>query len=57
MKLLIKKLLRENLLNEKMVLKDYSTYIQLVAKAYNEAPDFDASVVKYWNALNSSNHL
>ena len=31
MKSLIKQLLRENLINEKMVLKDYSTYIELVA--------------------------
>lgn len=56
MKLFIKSLLRESLLAEKMVLKDYSTYIRLVAEAYEQAPDYDASVVKHWNALNTSNY-
>lgn len=56
MKSLIKQLLRENLLNEKMVLKDYSTYIELVAEAYAKAPNFDASVVKHWEALRASNY-
>jgi len=42
-KSLIKRLLREKLINEKMVLKDYSTYIELVAEAYAKAPNFDAS--------------
>lgn len=56
MKTVIKKLLREGLLSEKMVLKDYTTYIELVAKAYLEAPKYDASVVKHWTALNASNH-
>ncbi len=41
MKSLIKQLLRENLINEKMVLKDYSTYTQLVADAYTKAPSYD----------------
>lgn len=57
MKLFIKSLLRESLLTEKMVLKDYSTYIRLVAEAYKQAPDFDAGVVKHWHSLNASNHI
>lgn len=57
MKLFIKSLLRESLLAEKMVLKDYSTYIRLVAEAYEQAPDYDASAVKHWNSLNASNHI
>ena len=56
MKDFIKNTLRIKLLTEKMVLKDYSTYIQLVSDAYLKAPDFDASVVRHWNALNISNH-
>jgi hypothetical protein len=56
MKSLIKQLLRENLINEKMVLKDYSTYTQLVADAYTKAPSYDASVIKHWKALNASNY-
>ena len=38
------------------MLKDYSTYIQLVAEAYLKAKDYDASVVHHWSALNKSNH-
>jgi hypothetical protein len=53
---LIKNKLRESLLNEKMMLKDYSTYIELVAEAYLKAPDFDSNVVGHWTALNESNH-
>jgi hypothetical protein len=57
MKLFIKSLLRETLLTEKMVLKDYSTYIRLIAEAYQKAPNYDSSVVKHWNSLNASNHI
>jgi hypothetical protein len=56
MKSLIKTLLRESLLNEKLRLKNWNEYATLVANAYKEAPDFDNSVVGHWKALNASNH-
>jgi hypothetical protein len=56
MKDLIKKLLRENLLSEKMVLKNYDTYVKLVSEAYLKADDYDSSVVSHWQSLNQSNH-
>lgn len=56
MKKLIKKLLRESLIGEKMELKDYSTYIKLVSDAYAKAPDFDGKVKHHWDALNQSNY-
>jgi hypothetical protein len=42
--------------NEKLVLKDYSTYIKKVAQDYKEAPDFEESEKYRWNILNDSNH-
>lgn len=56
MKNFIKQKLNEALLKEKLMLKDWDLYIQLVAKAYAEAPDFDASAVNAWSALNQSNY-
>ncbi len=44
------------LLSEKLLLKNYSEYIKLVAEAYDAAPEYDSSVVKHWKALNDSNH-
>lgn len=46
----------KNSLKEKLVLKDYSTYLELVANAYEQAPDFEQDAVKHWNALRSSNY-
>lgn len=43
-------------LSEKLLLKDWSTYRNLVAVAYEDAPVFDENAVKHWNALNESNH-
>jgi hypothetical protein len=55
-KTIIRKKLRENLLREKMLLKDYGEYVKLVAEAYEKAPDYDPSVLRHWSALNQSNH-
>jgi ADP-Ribosyltransferase in polyvalent proteins len=52
----IKKLLRENFIPEVLKLKNWDEYLKIVAKAYNEAPDYDASVVHHWDSLNASNH-
>lgn len=38
-------------LNEKMVLIDYKMYAELVLDAFNEAPDFDETATKHWDAL------
>ena len=57
MKNLIKNLLRENLIPEVLKLKNWDEYVKIVAKAYNEAPDYDASVVHHWDSLNASNQL
>lgn len=46
----------ENKLDEKLVLKDYSLYIKLVADAYQKAKDYDSSVISHWDSLNSSNY-
>jgi hypothetical protein len=43
-------------ITEKMELIDYSEYSKLVAKAYDDAPDYDPSAVKHWNALRDSNY-
>lgn len=43
--------------SEKLMLKDWSRYRKMVADAYENAPDFDVSAVKYWNELNDSNHI
>lgn len=56
MKNLIKNLLRENLIPEVLKLKNWDEYVKIVAKAYNEAPDYDASAVHHWDSLNASNH-
>jgi hypothetical protein len=43
-------------LNEKLVLKSWGVYSQLVADAYAKAPKMDSSVVHHWHSLNASNH-
>lgn len=43
-------------LNEKLMLKDWNNYMVLVTEAYEDAEDFDSSVVNHWNALNQSNY-
>jgi hypothetical protein len=53
---LIRKRLRESLLMEKMVLKNYDEYVKLVAEAYEKAKDYDSSVLSHWKALNASNY-
>ncbi len=56
MKDMIKKLLREGLLDEKLMLQNWDEYVNLVSTAYEEAGDYDASAVGSWNALNASNY-
>ena len=61
LRILIKKMVKEmvnekKIISEKLLLKDYSEYIKLVAEAYNLAPDYDPSVVKHWDALKASNY-
>lgn len=56
MKTEIKRLLREGLLKEKLMLKNWGEYTVIVANAYEKAPAYDASVVSHWNALNTSNY-
>jgi hypothetical protein len=48
--------IRESNISEKMMLKNWDKYRQLVAKAYKDAPSMDASAVKHWKALNTSNY-
>lgn len=48
--------LTEQQINEKMLLKDYNQYIELVANAYNDAPEYEGDVVKHWEALKRSNY-
>ena len=46
----------ENILKEKLALSDYRQYLELVAQAYKEAPDFEQDAVSHWNALKKSNY-
>jgi len=56
MKSLIKKLLREGLMKEKLQLRNWDNYTTLVADTYAKLPDYDSSVVSHWESLNNSNH-
>lgn len=56
MKDFIKNKLKESLINEKLMLKDWDLYIQLVADSYLKAPNYEPSIIGSWNALNQSNH-
>jgi hypothetical protein len=44
-------------LNEKLSLKDYGEYARLVTQAYIDAPKYDPSAVKHWNALRDSSYI
>jgi len=46
----------EQLLKEKLELKNWDNYIVLIANTYQAMDDYDSSVIKHWNALNTSNH-
>lgn len=48
--------LYETILKEKLLLKNWDSYIVLVANTYQNAKDYDSSVVSHWNALNQSNY-
>ena len=56
MRKIIKKLIRESLLGEKLIPKNWDEYAELVTNAYTSAPKFDTKVVKHWNSLNTSNY-
>jgi hypothetical protein len=47
--------LKEQSISEKMVLSSWYDYSKIVAEKYKEAPEYDASATKYWNALKQSN--
>jgi len=48
--------INENLLGEKMMLSDYSQYLELIAKAYEEAPELEPGAKKHWDSLKNSNY-
>lgn len=53
----VKRVISEQVIKEKISLKDkQENYYQLVAKKYDEAVDYDPSVLPHWVALNKSNH-
>lgn len=41
----------DGFVNERLVLLDYWQYAKLVVEAYDEAPQFDQSATKHWDAL------
>jgi hypothetical protein len=43
-------------LQEKLLLKNWRVYLELVSKAYLDAPVKDEKVVPHWEALNKSNY-
>jgi hypothetical protein len=47
---------KKKILKEKLALAHWGKYVQLVADAYENAPDYDGSVVSHWNALRKSNY-
>lgn len=47
---------QSKLLQEKLMLKNWKDYVDLVATAYDEAPDYEPSAVSHWAALNKSNY-
>ena len=47
---------QNRLLQEKLMLKNWKEYCELVAEAYDEAPDYEPSAVPHWAALNKSNY-
>lgn len=48
--------LKETQISEKMMLKNWQKYRELVAKAYDDAPSKDSTAIKHWTSLNKSNH-
>jgi hypothetical protein len=46
----------DKILKEKLELKDWNSYVGLVADTYEKLPDFDNSVSKHWTVLNQSNY-
>jgi len=46
----------KSIINEKLVLKSWEEYAVLVANAYENAKDFDSTVVGQWASLNKSNY-
>lgn len=43
-------------ITEKLLLKNWDEYVELVSKAYLEAPDFDNDAVHHWESLRESNY-
>ena len=50
------KVIENYLIDEKLELKNWDNYVELVANTYEDLKDFDSSVTKHWDALNTSNH-
>lgn len=46
----------QKIVNEKILLKNQENYYKVVTDAYIAAPDYEPDAVKYWVALNQSNH-
>jgi hypothetical protein len=47
----------KKILPEKMALSDYGLYLELVADAYEKAPEYESSAVPHWTALRDSNYV
>jgi len=43
-------------ITEKLLLKDWDKYVELVSKSYLDAPDFENNVVHHWETLRESNY-
>lgn len=41
---------------EKLILKNWDKYVELVSQAYLDAPDFDPDVTHHWEVLRESNY-
>tara|TARA_R110002094_G_C4811267_1_gene203837 strand:- start:34 stop:459 length:426 start_codon:yes stop_codon:yes gene_type:complete len=54
----IRKYINENNINvnEKLELKNWAGYAELIANNYEKLPDMDSSVRGHWESLNASNH-
>ena len=43
-------------ITEKLVLKNWDKYVELVSQAYLDAPDFEPNVTSHWEVLKESNY-
>ena len=46
----------KNLIREKLELRNWTNFVELVANSYEDLVEYDSSVTNHWESLNKSNH-